>query len=97
MDKEEWNRRIKEVLELNEDDSTESGKMLDKCLTNLLVDEEEIDMAREEYLEITGKEKTIEIPSTRISKEEMDSVQEAYKRSFPAWQKEHEPDWKPDC
>lgn len=37
------------------------------------------------------------IPSTRISKEEMDSVFQGYRRSFPSWQKEHEPDWTPDC
>jgi len=98
MDKLEWNRRIKEVLELNEDDSTESGKMLDKCLTNLLVDdwrldEEERDKAREQYLDITGKEKTLRMPTTRISKEEMDKIQREYERSFPS----HEPDWTPDC
>lgn len=98
MDKLEWNRRIKEVLELNEDDSTESGKMLDKCLTNLLVDdwrldEEERDKAHEQYLDITGKEKTLRMPTTRISKEEMDKIQREYERSFPS----HEPDWTPDC
>lgn len=37
------------------------------------------------------------IPSTRITKEEMDSVFQGYRRSFPSWQKEHEPDWTPDC
>jgi len=98
MDKLEWNRRIKEVLELNEGDSTESGKMLDKCLTNLLVDdwrldEEERDKAREVYLDITGKEKTLRMPTTRISKEEMDKIQREYERSFPS----NEPDWTPDC
>ena len=82
---------------MNEDDSTESGKMLDKCLTNLLVDEEERDKAREQYLDITGKEKTLRMPTTRITKEEMDNVFQGYDRSFPSWQKEHEPDWTPDC
>jgi len=37
------------------------------------------------------------MPSTRITKEEMDKVFQGYKRSFPSWQKEHEPDWTPDC
>jgi len=37
------------------------------------------------------------IPSTRMTKEEMDKVFQGYKRSFPSWQKEHEPDWTPDC
>jgi len=76
MTTEEWNRRLKDVLEMNVGDGTESGRILHKGLTNLLVDEE-----------------TNAIPSTRISKEDMDKIQREYKRSFPS----HEPDWTPDC
>ena len=56
----------------------------------------------EEWLEITTKKMGIEVPSTRITQEDLDRVQKEYDRSFPAWQKEHEqkehePDWIPDC
>jgi len=61
------------------------------------MEDKEIDMAREEYLEITGKEKTIRMPSTRITQEDKDRVQKEYERSFPSWQKKHEPDWIPNC
>jgi len=52
---------------------------------------------RKEWLEITTKKMGIEMPSTRITQEDLDRVQKEYDRSFPAWQKKHEPDWIPDC
>ena len=50
-----------------------------------------------EWLEITAKKMGIEVPSTRITQEDLNRVQKEYDRSFPAWQKKHEPDWIPNC
>ena len=55
-------------------------------------------MTKEQIQAFTDKDYSWEgIPSTRRTKEEMDKVFQGYKRSFPSWQKEHEPDWTPDC
>ena len=61
------------------------------------MDKMDTEEKRKEWLEITTKKMGIEMPSTRITQEDLDRVQKEYDRSFPSWQKKHEPDWIPDC